>query len=305
MDYYKVLGVGENADEQEIKKAYRKLSLRHHPDRGGDAEEFKKINEAYSTLGDKTKRQQYNMQKNNPFMRGMPGMGMPGMGGMNDPNIDPILKMFFGGGMPGMGGMSGMGGMPNVQVFRNGRPVNINRVRKPQPIVKSIKISLENAYKGITLPITISRSIIVNNERKREQEKIYVPIKPGIDDGELIILKEKGDIINDTIKGDVKLFVNIENNTKFLRDGLDILFKQEISLKESLTGFKFDIKHLNGKTYTINNDNGNVIYPNYIKKIPELGMNRDSRKGMLIIDFQVKFPDKLTKDQVEKLKTIL
>ena len=63
MDYYKVLGVAENADEHEIKKAYRKLSLRHHPDRGGEAEEFKKINEAYSTLGDKRKRQQYNMQK--------------------------------------------------------------------------------------------------------------------------------------------------------------------------------------------------------------------------------------------------
>ena len=67
MDYYKVLGVGEDADEQEIKKAYRKLSLRHHPDRGGNAEEFKKINEAYSTLGDKTKRQQYNMQRSNPY----------------------------------------------------------------------------------------------------------------------------------------------------------------------------------------------------------------------------------------------
>ena len=136
--------------------------------------------------------------------------------------------------------------------------MNMNRVRKPQPIVKSIKISLENAYNGITLPITISRSITINNERKTEQEKIYVPIKPGIDHGELIILKDKGDIINETIKGDVKLFVNVENNTTFVRDGLDILYKQDISLKESLTGFKFDIKHLNGKTYTINNDNGNV-----------------------------------------------
>lgn len=303
MDYYKVLGVGENADEQEIRKAYRKLSLRHHPDRGGDAEEFKKINEAYSTLGDKVKRQQYNMQKSNPFMH---GMGMPGMGGMGgDPNIDPILKMFFGGGMPGMPGMPGMSGMPHVQIFRNGRPVNVNRVRRPQPIVKSITISIENAYNGVTLPITIDRTIIVHNEKKLEKEKIYVPIKPGIDHGELIILKEKGDIINQTIKGDVKLFVNVENKTDFIRDGLDILYKQEITLKESLTGFKFDIKHLNGKTYTINNDNGNVIYPNYIKKIPDLGMQRDSRKGMLIIDFQVKFPDKLTKEQVEKLKAIL
>ena len=52
MDYYKVLGVDPKSSQGDIKKAFRKLSLKHHPDRGGDAEEFKKINEAYSTLGD-------------------------------------------------------------------------------------------------------------------------------------------------------------------------------------------------------------------------------------------------------------
>ena len=56
MDYYKVLGVSENSSQGDIKKAFRKLSLKHHPDRGGDAEEFKKINEAYSTLGDVEKK---------------------------------------------------------------------------------------------------------------------------------------------------------------------------------------------------------------------------------------------------------
>ena len=67
MDYYKVLGVNENSSDDEIKKAYRKLSLKHHPDRGGNGEEFKKINEAYSTLGDVEKRQMYKMRRRNPF----------------------------------------------------------------------------------------------------------------------------------------------------------------------------------------------------------------------------------------------
>ena len=67
MDYYKLLGVNENSSQDEIKKAFRKLSLKHHPDRGGDAEEFKKINEAYSTLGDVEKKRMYDMQKNNYF----------------------------------------------------------------------------------------------------------------------------------------------------------------------------------------------------------------------------------------------
>ena len=127
MDYYSVLNVGKNATADEIRKSYRKLSLKHHPDRGGNAEEFKKINEAFQTLGDKQKKQQYDMQRNSPFVQ---------MGG-GDPNIDNIMKMFFGGGgIPGMdNGFShnvhfSMGGnMPNIQVFRNGRPVNINTIR--------------------------------------------------------------------------------------------------------------------------------------------------------------------------------
>ena len=85
MDYYKVLGVSESSSQDDIKKAYRKLSLKHHPDRGGDAEQFKKINEAYSVLGDTEKRRMYKMRNQNPFGQ---------MGG--EPDLDPIFRMFFG-----------------------------------------------------------------------------------------------------------------------------------------------------------------------------------------------------------------
>jgi molecular chaperone DnaJ len=66
-DFYQILGVSENASQDEIKKAYRKLAVEHHPDKGGDENKFKKISEAYDTIGDQNKRTQYDNQKRNPF----------------------------------------------------------------------------------------------------------------------------------------------------------------------------------------------------------------------------------------------
>ena len=92
MDYYKVLGVKEDSDQNEIKKAYRKLSLKYHPDKAtGDAKKFKEINEAFQHLGDTEKRNQYDFMKKNKGMRGNgmpPGMQFPG--GLNE-----VFNMFF------------------------------------------------------------------------------------------------------------------------------------------------------------------------------------------------------------------
>jgi len=312
MDYYKVLGVTENSTGEEIKKAFRKLSLKHHPDRGGSADEFKKINEAYQTLGDAKKRQMYKMNKRNPFAHRFSSGG--------GAELDPLFKMFFGGGMPGMPGMQGMPGMPGMpgmhgmhgmpgmghaQVFVNGRPVNMTSLQKPTPIIKTITISLAQSFAGMTYPLQIERWIMVNNVKKMEKERIYVKIKKGADSGEIIIIREKGNIINETLKGDIKLFIKVENKSKFKREGLNLKHQKSITLKESLTGFKFDIKHLNGKTYTINNDSGNIIPANYKKEIDNLGMTRDNSTGKLIIEFEVVFPETLTTEQISKLKEIL
>ena len=138
-----------------------------------------------------------------------------------------------------------------------------------------------------------------------EKEKLYVKINKGVDTGEIIMIKDKGNIINERLKGDIKLFIKVENNTAMKREGLNLKLRKEITLKESLTGFKFDVKHINGKTYTINNEGGNIIPSNYIKEIGNLGMTREDVTGNLIIEFNVLFPDKLTDEQINKLKEIL
>lgn len=231
-DYYKILGVNETATDAEIKKSYRKLSLQHHPDKGGDQGKFQEINKAYQILGDKDKRAKYNMQKNNPFMSN-------GTGDIND-----IFKMFFSGGM-GMAGMPGMPGMPcapgmpyahpNINIFRNGRRVNINSLHKPPPIIKKLVIPLETAYKDSTIAIDLDRWTINNHIKKTEKERLYIPIKKGIDNGEILILRNKGNI-NENFAGDVKIFINISNKTKFIRAGLDLKYEKKNFFKRIIDG---------------------------------------------------------------------
>lgn len=304
-DYYKILGVPENASSGDIKKAYRVASLKHHPDRGGDSDIFKNINTAYQTVGDARKRQMYDMQKQNPFMGGMQGMqGMQGMG-----NPEDLFKMFFGG---GNGGETPFG-FPGarVQVFHNGRPVNMDNRRKPAPITKTVHISLEQAYAGINIPVEIERWYNEKDGKRIEKERLYVQIPPGADNNEIIVLEGKGNFINESLIGDVKIFIIVKNDTIFVRDGLDLIYKKNISLKEALVGFTFDVKHLSGKTYTINNNNGKIITDEYTKIIQHMGMRRERGHpapvmiGNLIITFDVKFPTNLTDEQREKINTIL
>lgn len=294
-NYYKVLGVNENATPEEIKKAFRKASLKNHPDRGGNKEEFQKINGAYQILGDPEKKREYDNQLKNPFMRG-------GGFNINGGGPDDIFKMFFGNNVP-----FGFPGGPNVQIFQNGRPVNINQLRKPTPITKTITITMEEAYEGINKPIEIERWIHSNGVKKVEKEKIYVHIPSGIDNQEIIILKDKGNIMNENATGDIKIFVTVKNDTDFVRDGLNLIYKKKISLKEALIGFNFDVKHLSGKTYCINNNNGKIITPQYTKVIRNMGMRRERQHpappitGNLIIVFDIIFPEELTEEQMKTI----
>tara|TARA_B110000046_G_scaffold185854_2_gene229882 strand:- start:14228 stop:15142 length:915 start_codon:yes stop_codon:yes gene_type:complete len=299
-DFYATLGVNENADQADIKRAYRKLSLKHHPDKnGGDDTHFKKISEAYDTLGDREKRHIYGMQKNNPFPNGM------SMGGAQ--THDDILKMFFGGqdGNPFGGGINfgGMGTNPSVRIFRNGVPMT----SKPNAIVKNLKITLEQAFAGTKVPIEINRTINNNGVINRENERVYVDIPSGIDDNEMIILQSKGDVIND-VRGDVKIHLLIINNTGFIRDGIDLHYTKEITLRDALVGFAFDLHHLSGKKYTINNNTSKVITMGYTKTVQHLGIKRERPHpappmvGNLIISFKIKFPTELTDKQREVIK---
>lgn len=319
-NFYNVLGINEKASKDEIKKAYRSLQMKWHPDKNHGNQEAitmtQKINEAYETLSDPQKREQYDNGKNN-FQT------------INEFPVDDLFNMFFsgvpgnpfGGGQAFGGGGQAFGGgqvfgqafsgMPlgaRIHVF-NGHGVNghvgpMNFLQKPTPIIKTINVSIEQVLTGATIPIDIERWVMENGMKVHEPEIVYVTIPQGIDDGEIIVLRDKGNILNDDHKGDVKIFIKVSNDTNFKRAGLDLILEKKITLKESLCGFSFDIKYLNGKSYTLNNNKGNIIPPDYKKVYPNMGLTRGEHKGNLIIHFQVEFPETLTLEQIAKLEEI-
>jgi DnaJ-class molecular chaperone len=303
-NFYKILGVNENSSKEEIKKSYRGLQMKYHPDKNPGNPEAevmtRKLNEAYETLGDDQKREEYDMMKRNPFFR------QSGDGTTDIPPIDELFSSLFG--MP-FGGISmNHHGIPQgakVHFFQGG-PINFQQAfQKPIPILKNINITISQVLTGATVPLEIERWLIENGIKVFEKETIYVNIPKGIDENELIILRDKGNILNEQCKGDLKIFVKIENNSMFTRAGLDLVLEKNITLKDALCGFSFEITYINGKSYTLNNNPGNIIHSGYRKMIPNMGLEREQHRGNMIIAFNVEFPKKLTEEQIKKIMEIL
>ena len=325
-NYYDILGVSKDSSEQEIKKAYRTLSLEFHPDRNSSTEateKFQEISQAYETLSDPQKKEEYDFEQEHGGghghgQRGFPGFpGFPfggghpfgGGGHMGGNDIHDIFNMMFsgggagfpGGGFPG-GGFPGMG--PNIRIFHNGIPV----VQKPAPIQKELSITLEQAFSGISsVQITFERVVVVQQLQSSEEETITLNIPAGISDGETVVLQEKGHVIQDKVKGDLHLLIKVQNHKEFSRNGMDLIYKKTLTLKEALCGFSLEIPHLSGKMLRISHSTtSHVIKPNEKKPIPGFGMVKNGQTpGNLIIEFDIAFPDKLTEEQIKGLSIIL
>jgi DnaJ-class molecular chaperone len=307
--FYNILEVSENASPEEIKKSYRKLSMKHHPDKNNNNPEstnkIQQINEAYNTLGDADKKRNYDMSRKNPFFSMMNGGGSTTSGHPMDDIINNLFGMPFGPGMTFGAGMPFTAGGPQIRVFHNGMPINVNGLgglQKPPPIIKTISVPIDKILVGTTLPVEIERWIMNEENKVFEMETIYVTVPKGVDDGEIIILRDRGNIVNENCRGDIKLFIKMENNTDFKRNGLDLLLEKQITVKEALCGFSFELKYITGKTYTITNNSGNIISHGYQKVIPNMGFSREQHTGNLIISFIVQFPEKISDEVLEQLK---
>ncbi|KAL9458252.1 hypothetical protein AB3S75_007172 [Citrus x aurantiifolia] len=340
VDYYKILGVDRNAKDDDLKKAYRKLAMKWHPDKNPnnkkDAEtKFKQISEAYEVLSDPQKRAVYDQYGEEGLKGQMPPPDAGGPGGasffstgegptsfrFNPRSADDIFAEFFGfshpfGGMGGGGGgMRGSrfpGGLFGDDVFGpfgegGGGSMGGGGARKAPPIENKLPCSLEDLYKGTTKKMKISREIAdISGKTMQVEEILTIDVKPGWKKGTKITFPEKGNEQPNVIPADLVFVIDEKPHSVFTRDGNDLIVTQKISLAEALTGYTVHLTTLDGRSLNI--PINNVIHPTYEEIVPREGMplQKDpSKRGNLRIKFNIRFPTRLTAEQKAGIKKLL
>lgn len=227
-DYYKVLGVDKNADEKDIKKAYRQLAKQYHPDANPDNPEaeakFKEVKEAYEILSDTDKRAQYD-RFGADFSRYQQFQGQPGTGGYYN-NVD-FDNVDFGDSPFGDIFDSIFGGFGRANGGNRAR-TRTSRVEYGRDIEHGITISLREAYDGTTRQI-------VKGERR-----INVNIPAGATDGTKVRLNGEGEG-----GGDLYLIVTVEKDPRFARDGDDLSVRVEVDMFTALLGGEVHVPTMN------------------------------------------------------------
>lgn len=331
-DYYQILGVTKGtSDENELKKAYRKLAMKWHPDKNPDNKEaaekkFKEISEAYEVLSDPQKREVYDKYGEEGLKEGFGGMGSSGQGGFHpraaDDLFNEIFGNMFGGGGGGFGsgsftrGGSGyeemfggsmpFGGMPSSGFGgMNGGPP---RRRKDSPCEIKLACTLEELYSGTTKKLKMTRQRLgTDNRPYKEEELLTVDVKPGWKKGTKVTFQNRGDEKPNTIPADVVFVLDEKPHALFVRDGNDLVHTVRLSLKEALCGSTISIKTLDGRPLNIALQD-EVISPDTQKVVPNEGMpitKAPGKRGNLRLKFKIGFPTRLTKEQREALSQLL
>ena len=339
-EYYELLGVSENASQDEIKKAYRKKAKKYHPDSNGDdadEEKFKKINKAYDVLSDEEKRKKYD-QFGKQGVEGHAGRGQRRAAS----NFQDLFEQIFGGG----------GGRRRQQQS------------KGSDLRAQTTISLEEAYNGVEKTFELSRqaecekcngtggedgetttctncdgqgrvrqvqrtplgraqtvtecpeckgrgeipenpcSECNGNGVTEKQETISVDIPAGVRDGQRIRLSGKGNATQGGSKGDLYVFVNVEEHESLERKDSDLFTTVTIGVGDAALGTKVKVPTPDSEI-EIDVPEGNQ--PGEVMRVKGKGMpsnNRFSTDGDLYIKVDVKIPEKLSEDEKEVLEDL-
>lgn len=313
-EYYEILGVESTSSLEDIKKAYRKKALQHHPDKGGDEEIFKKINIAYETLSDRDKRQAYDTGTNLPF------------GPEIFNNIFNINKMF--------------------NVYQNVK----NAMRRTEPLFHNYNVTLEQLSTRTVIKLKVTRNricmcrktckqcsqcqgrgniitvknmgfmIIQGSETCNackgtgkdknfcgkcqhgdiEDVKIFdLHLTPEMNDNYNYVFGGEGNEKIDHDVGDFIVILKIQKHNFYILDNNDLICNRDITLKEALCGHDMELTHPSGEKIYLKRKE--ITEPDGKLFLYGKGLNE---KGSLIIKYRIVFPKTLSQEQIHTLENI-
>lgn len=337
-DYYKVLGISRSATSAEIKKAYRKLSLKYHPDKNTAPDavsKFADIGNAYSVLSDEDKRRAYdqggedavkmqeqraNQPQQDPFSI-FEHFGFGGMGGgrrsqeeQQTPSLEtPVrvsLRQLY------------VGEILEVSYKRQVLCVEHANCQRNCPDCQGpgVKVKVHQLAPGFVQQVQVRDEACVakgkcwkspckscpNGMTEEEEIQLTVDINPGMHDGDRIKFDQIADEAVGHTPGDVTFIIRQMPDNTFARKNDDLETTMTISLEESLIGFVKTIQHLDGHAVTIRKDD--VTYCSEIFTIANEGMPKKGKKGVfgnLYVTLLISFPRKFTESQKKLIKTAL
>ena len=293
-DYYEILGIQKDSCQSDIKKAFYKLSLVFHPDKGGSEDIFKEINEAYSTLSDSNKKRAYDIKqeqilaskiKKNDFMH----------------TCKITLKDVY------------FGTIKKFKVQRN-KPCNscfksCNTCNGSGLVIQTINFGPFNhqiqqhchVCHGNCKKLEKSNSCPCKNGYLLEEQIFEINIKSGINDREQFVFKEWGEQPNNKneIAGNFIVIINIEQDKLFTRNGLNLYCTLKITLRESIISKIINIQHFD-ELISIDTKGFGILNPNKYYILYNKGL---TQQGNLYIKFDIDYPERtFNLDQLKLLQ---